>query len=336
MTVEKVESIGESAFEFCDNLTSLTIGEGVKTIEDYAFGECDKLEEVVIPESVQEIGNGAFYGCDKLKKITIKNSKIKINKNAFGRCKIETADIPAEVIECIENPKLQKLNIIGGETISDNALYGSKSITKVTISNSVKNIGKYVFMYCDNLDTIMVDKDNETYYSKNNCVIEKATQKMVIGCQSSAIPAEVKSIGDYVFCGAVGLTRITLPEGIESIGEYAFAECKYLKNPIIPSTVKNISKYAFAWCFGLTDITIPDGVERISEGLFYGCESLFSVTIPQSVTAIDDDAFKFCQKLASIDFKGTTEEWNAITKGNNWNFKVSSNFKVNCLGDSDA
>lgn len=303
---------------------------------DCAFNGCYNIEEIVIPESVQEIGNRAFYGCDKLKKITIKNSKIKINKDAFGSCETKIADVPAEFIEYFDSSKLQELNIISGETISDNALYGCKSITKVTISSNVKNIGKYVFMYCDNLDTIMVDKDNETYYSKNNCVIEKATQKMVIGCQSSAIPAEVKSIGDYVFCGAVCLTRITLPEGIESIGEYAFAECKYLKNPIIPSTVKNISKYAFAWCFGLTGVTIPDGVERISEGLFYGCESLFRVTIPQSVTAIDDDAFKFCQKLVSIDFKGTTEEWNAITKGNNWNFKVSSNFKVNCLGDSDA
>lgn len=336
VTIENVERIGKSAFEYCGNLTSLTIGEGVKIIEDYAFNGCYNIEEIVIPESVQEIGNRAFYGCKNLKKLTIKNSKCTINKDAFGASEMKIADVPAEFIEYFDSSKLQELNIISGETISDNALYGCKTLKKITILSSVKNIGKYGFMYCDNLDTIVADKDNATYYSKNNCLIEKTTQKLMLGCQSSVIPAEVKSIGDYAFCGASGLTRITFPEGLESIGEHAFAECKNLNNPIIPSGVKNIGEYAFAWCFSITDVTIPDGVDKISKGLFYSCDSLVGVTIPQSVTAIDADAFKYCEKLAKIDFKGTTAEWNKITKGNNWNLKVSSNFKVNCLGDADA
>jgi hypothetical protein len=33
-------------------------------------------------------------------------------------------------------------------------------------------------------------------------------------------------------------------------------------------------------------------------------------------------AFSNCTGLTNITFKGTEDEWNAIAKGSNWNYKV--------------
>lgn len=57
---EGITSIGSSAFYFCRNVTSLTLPSTLKTISAYAFQGCEGLTNVVIPEGVETLGSGAF------------------------------------------------------------------------------------------------------------------------------------------------------------------------------------------------------------------------------------------------------------------------------------
>ena len=62
-------------------------------------------------------------------------------------------------------------------------------------------------------------------------------------------------------------------------------------------------------------MTIPGGVTQIGTETFCGCTGLTSVTIPDSVTSIGSYAFYSCSKLKDVFYKGTEEQWNAISIG---------------------
>ena len=67
---EGVTSIGNSAFSYCSELTSITISDSVTSIGDYAFSTCSGLMSITIPDSVTSIGSSVFYGCSGLTSIT--------------------------------------------------------------------------------------------------------------------------------------------------------------------------------------------------------------------------------------------------------------------------
>ena len=65
-----VTSIGDSAFQETDRLTSVTIPYGVTSIGNYAFYSCIGLTSVTIPSTVTSIGQSAFEDCSGLTSVT--------------------------------------------------------------------------------------------------------------------------------------------------------------------------------------------------------------------------------------------------------------------------
>ena len=62
---------------------------------------------------------------------------------------------------------------------------------------------------------------------------------------------------------------------------------------------------------------------------FAFCKNLKTLTIHSTTTYIGWGAFFECSSLTEIKFDGTVEQWNAITKGDNWNYGVPAT-KVIC------
>ncbi|MGM9644588.1 MAG: leucine-rich repeat domain-containing protein, partial [Eubacteriales bacterium] len=135
-------------------------------------------------------------------------------------------------------------------------------------------------------------------------------------------------------------TDLVIPSTIDGysvtrIGESAFEDCSGLTSITIPDSVTSIGESAFYGCSGLEIVTIPDSVTSIGGHAFYACSGLIDITIPNSVTSIGEDAFSRCSDLSSITFNGTMEQWNSISKGDDWNYGTG-NYTIHCTDGNIA
>ena len=122
------------------------------------------------------------------------------------------------------------------------AFYNS-SIKTVSLGNGVKEIGHAPFLGCFNLENISVSTSNSYYDSRNDCnaIIEKSTDKLIVGCKNTVIPEAIKIIGENAFrTSNRGLFSITIPDNVEEIGEYAFSEQYDLENITFGRKVQKI------------------------------------------------------------------------------------------------
>ncbi len=222
-------------------------------------------------------------------------------------------------------------------TVGNLTFYSCKSLTSITIGNSVTSIGYNTFYSCSSLTSI-------------------------------EIPNSVTSIGDEAFYYCESLTSIDIPNSVTSIGKSVFRYCSSLvsiivsdgntvydsrencnciietatntliqgcKNSIIPNSVTSIGDSAFYYCTSLKSIEIPDSVTSIGDSAFYYCVNLTSITLGDSVTSIGNYAFSYCVNLTSITLG------NSVTSIGNYAFKYCSSLtsieipnSVTSIGDS--
>ncbi|MBR2952005.1 MAG: leucine-rich repeat domain-containing protein, partial [Clostridia bacterium] len=132
----------------------------------------------------------------------------------------------------------------------------------------------------------------------------------------------VTSIGDGAFSGCSGL--IQKENGVYYVDKWVIDCDSSVTSVIWRDNTAGIGGSAFEDCDSLTSVTIPDSVTSIGDRAFSICNGLTSVTIGNGVTSIGGSAFYYCDGLTSINYRGTEEEWNVITKGFDWDYKTGS------------
>lgn len=291
----------------------------VEGITYSAFEKITIFKSIKLPNTLTFIGAYAFYMCTGLTSLTIGNSATSIGDSAFRKC-----------------TSLTSATIGNGVTdIGKRAFYDCSSLTSIIIPNSVTSISEEAFVGCSKLQDIYITdiaawcKISNLYYlteftsSNKNLYLNNELVTTLI------IPNGVTEIASKAFQKCNKITSVIISDSVTSIGVATFRDCTGLTSVTIGNGVTNIDDLAFFGCIGLTNIVIPDNVINIYRSAFYDCTGLMSITIPNSVTSIGNYTFKNCTSLTNITFNGTKAQWNAITKGSDWNSNTG-NYTIHC------
>lgn len=180
-----VTKIGKYAFSNCFNLRSIDIPNGVTEIGDFAFNGCFNLTSVNIPNSVIKIGEYAFSGCQNLISVSIPNSVTKIERCAFSDCSsLKSIDIPYGVFEIGDyafsgHRVLAYIDSANGKV--NERFIGCKSLTSVSIPDSVTKIGRCAFDGCCNLRCINIPNS-----------VKKIEKDAFSGCKKLSMKTKLK------------------------------------------------------------------------------------------------------------------------------------------------
>lgn len=288
---EGVTSIGDSAFESCSNLASVTIPKGVTSIGNDAFWGCNGLTSVIIPEGVERLSYGIFKNCSKLKDVMIPDSVVSIDAQAFYGCSsLANLEIPKNVA-----------------SIEQRAFYGCSNLESITIPNGVISIELETFYDCIGLKSVVIPDS-----------VNSIGALAFYGCKGLTnvrLPDNVTNIRDQAFYGCSALTSIKIPAGVTRISYQAFDGCSGLTSITIPEGVTSIGWASFADCSNLTSVIIPEGVTSLDKFAFSSCSSLTYVVIPASMVNIGDNAFYYCKQLKKVYYNSSKAEWIKIQIG---------------------
>ena len=304
--------IGENAFDYCRDLTSVTIPDSVTNIEPWAFRGCSSLADVTIPGDVTNIGAWAFCDCSSLTNVTIPSRVTSIGQGAFHGCS-GLADENGHVVvrNVLYSYHGEGMDVVIPENVSiidDYAFEGQGGLTSVTIPGSVTNIGEGAFYACSSLTNVTIPSSVASVgdWAFSECDALSYDSQTVPGVKvvdGWAFDYEPDLSGDVdltgvrgivggAFGGCSGITGVRIPNGVASIGNSTFQECLSLTNAVIPNSITHIGEYAFSDC-GLISVTIPVSVTSIGDKAFSYCANLTVASIPQCLCLGSDSEMNF-------------------------------------------
>ena len=279
-------------------------------------------EELVIPNSVTSI-KARVFGWRSFTSVSFGSNVLSIGQAALEGdipkvyydgsledwCNINFEGYGSSPLNANNNAELYFLDE-NGNVIHNNKRYSM--LTEVIIPNNITSIKPFTFSQWGFLTSV-------------------------------TIPDHVVSIGDNAFNNCKNLTDVEISNYITDIGDHAFAYCSKITDIALPASVININKSAFESCGSaifsfdnnlpnlvslgnrafdlcskLTSFVIADGVSIIRSETFAFCSSLNSLVMGVGITSIEGYAFAESRSLTSIDYRGTVEQFNSITKNSNW------------------
>ena len=332
LRLPEAKGICEAVFWGCQNLTHVSISDGIEHIGDFPFALCEELVEIdvsqgnkvyasingmlynkldksvvccpstkkdaIIPEDTLTIASGAFYNCTVLSNVVFNSSVGSIGGSAFFKC---NSLLKIEIPQSVTN--------IGGAAFRDCA-----SLTNIVIPEKVASIESSVFDGCTSLKSIsilnpFVEVCNSMLHDEEGsleevvvpqCACERSNGiKFLFPGQYSKIRQirianGVTNITRFAFSGCESMTEIVIPNTVTQIGEDAFDGCSGVRSVIIPYGITNIAWTAFLSCSGVLDATVP--------GYMFGMDlqNVTNIVISQGTTNIANNAFSEAKQLLNV------------------------------------
>ena len=288
--------------------------EGVSSIRSYYFYN-SKVSSIDIPSGLY-VYDGAFMGCSELSTITGNTTTLTITDN----CIIDSNQL---IVGC-KNSKLLSNEIAGiGAAFRDN-----KAITNIVVPNGVY-LSYGAFVGCSNLKHIQCSTGNGLGDSgalsqaeiasitsnvisslsygnlKNIEFLNGVSQINDLAFQYSTIDKLIitgnPSISQYAFSGSYGINYLELINGTLSDSSL-YVSSASIRNAKVSSVFQDI-----ATAPSIEDFELVDGTTFSFPSSTLSIQKL---TLPGTIRSIDTS---FTSSLTYFNFKGTIDDWCAIT-----------------------
>lgn len=210
---DSIESIGNMAFQNCDNLTDIKWSSGLKTIGDEAFGSCNSLKSIKLPEGVESIGSNAFVLCSELESVSLPESIKFVGGGAFSNNrKLKEGVLRAGVeygtgvysYSFVETAVIEE-----GVTVIPDYTFDDSNITELTLPSTIKSIGSSAFRNA-NFDIL-------------------------------TLPDGLEELGYMSFGGIYYLKEVVIPASVKEIHDYTFSNCRQLETVTFLGSAPNVT-----------------------------------------------------------------------------------------------
>lgn len=298
----------KSAFARNDNITSVSIPEGVAYLDGFCFLECNSLKTIYLPSTLESMSSIAIYKNASLESIIVnENSRFYVSdENGL----LYSADMKTLVKYPDGRPETSFTVPDSVVIIAADAFSYVQNLTEITFSDNVEYVNDDAFHHSKSLETVNF---NNKLKSIGASAFENADMLKVV-----SLPDSLTSLGKSAFYGCGALTEISISDGVTSLGEKVLSTCPSLERISIGSSVSTIADTAFEWAHSLVEFNVSannsyfkstDGVlfnKAGTELISFPCANVkYTYRIPDGVTHIRDGAFSTNKEIRTVIFPDT-------------------------------
>ncbi|MDE6226164.1 MAG: C10 family peptidase [Muribaculaceae bacterium] len=246
----------------------------VTNIKANAFEQCNSLESVAIGDYVSEIGNYSFAGCSNLKSVSLGKGLKKTGDYSFA-----------------SNPKLEECNLPASLEIMGEGSWRGTNLKKVVIPASAAPANdRPVFTSISGLENFSVEDGNKWYkcidgslyrISEGGLILEsvpcKKTGTLVIADNCTSLMSGAISL--------TGLESVVFNSKCEVIPSYAVEADTELTHITLPANAF-IHSEAFNCLYNLKSVTFTGNL-KMHDGIFFLCTGLNNIIIDSDKDIVD-------------------------------------------------
>ena len=189
---DSVETIGNAAFRYCQNLERIALPSALQTLSSVTFYGCAALSEVTFPASLKTIESSVFDGCRNLSEVKLPASLTAIQSSVFHRCSAKTV---------FYDGSLEQWNHI----TADNDVLGYSCPSLVT--------DDYTAQF------ILVENDLPDHFPKTVTITKYTGTESTVILPSTISSWPVTKIGEAAFQDNTTITSVTIPASVTEIGK---------------------------------------------------------------------------------------------------------------------
>ena len=238
---QPVVGIGESFMEECDDIVSLTFPDTIRFIGNGAFSWSANLSSINLNEGLARIGYDVFDGLQSLEELVIPSTVVSIDRDSFNYSGLGGGGIRSISIRGGDNSYFSADGGMLYDKLNRTVITACANIESAVIPSDCTVIGSEAFAGCSALVSVAFP-ESLTYIG--GCVFDGCTSLAEVDLSETC----VTEIANGAFLSCTSLTEVKMPATLARVGAYLFGGAKSLSKVVYLGNAPQIDTL-FGWSY---------------------------------------------------------------------------------------